>query len=94
MTIFLVGTVDILNEHLNRVDSFCYIKFRNEIPFWTRKMVVPGAHTRQTRLASSGVPRKSAITDHVTNLDHLPSWNDINIPQTYEKRMNHQKTDA
>ena len=43
------------------------------------------------RLSSSGVPHKSAITDHVSSdniinnhvtiLDHLPSLNDINILQ-------------
>ena len=42
-------------------------------------MVDQGVCTSQIRLASTGVPHKSAITDHVTNLDHLPNWNYMNM---------------
>ena len=38
--------------------------------------------TRHNRLAFTGVPDKSAITDHVTpDHDQLPNSNDINILQ-------------
>ena len=47
------------------------------------ELVEQGACSRQNRLASteSGVPHKLAITDHVTNLNHLPNWSDINMLQ-------------